>query len=85
MRLPVVLSLALFSATSVFAHAQDQTVSVGPWTIATSSKGDKFDSCTMSRSTSDLNITFVRGMTACSYFSIPRNGNSSAARLTMLL
>jgi hypothetical protein len=61
MRLPVVLSLAFFSATSVFARAQDQTVSVGPWTIATSSKGDKFDSCTMSRSTSDLNITFVRG------------------------
>ena len=61
MRLPVALSVAFFLATSIVAHAQDQTVSVGPWTIATSSKGDKFDSCTMSRSTNDLNITFVRG------------------------
>ena len=54
------LSLALFSATSVIAHAQDQTVSVGPWAIATSTKADKFDSCTMSRSTNELDITFVR-------------------------
>ena len=47
-------------ATSTIAHAQDQTVSVGSWTIATSSKADKFDSCTMSRSTNDLDITFLR-------------------------
>jgi hypothetical protein len=60
MRPPVALSVALFSATSVIAHAQDNTVTVGPWTIATSSKGDKFDSCTMKRSTNDLDITFVR-------------------------
>jgi invasion protein IalB len=60
MRSLVVLSLALFSATSVIARAQDQTVSVGPWTIATSSKADKFQSCTMSRSKNDLDITFVR-------------------------
>src|ERR1700685_4384916 len=60
MRLRFAISLALFSATSVIAHAQDQTVSVGSWTIATSSKADKFDSCTMSRSTNDLDVTFVR-------------------------
>ncbi|SHL58245.1 hypothetical protein SAMN05444159_6280 [Bradyrhizobium lablabi] len=60
MRLPFALPLALFSATSAIAHAQDQTVSVGSWTIATSSKADKFDSCTMSRSTNDLDITFLR-------------------------
>lgn len=60
MRSLVALTLALFSATSV-VHAQDQTtVSVGPWTIATSSKADKFQSCTMSRSTNDLGISFVR-------------------------
>jgi len=56
----VALFLALFLATATIADAQDQTVSVGPWTIATSSKADKFDSCTMSRSSNDLNITFVR-------------------------
>lgn len=56
----VALFLALFLATTTIADAQDQTVSVGPWTIATSSKADKFDGCTMSRSSNDLNITFVR-------------------------
>ena len=60
MRSPIATSIALFLATSAIADAQDQTVSVGPWTIATSSKADKFDSCTMSRSTNDLKITFVR-------------------------
>ena len=33
---------------------------MGPWTIAASSKAEKFDSCTMSRSTDDLNVSFVR-------------------------
>jgi predicted ATPase len=37
-----------------------QTVSVGPWTIGTSFKAEKFDSCTMSRSANDLDITFAR-------------------------
>ena len=60
MRSAVALCVALFSVTSAIAYAQDQTVSVGPWTIATSSKADKFDSCTMSRSTNDLDVTFVR-------------------------
>ena len=60
MRLPVALSIVLISATSVIAREQDQTVSVGPWTIATSFKAEKFDSCTMSRSANDLDITFTR-------------------------
>ena len=60
MRSPVAIYLALFSATSGIAHAQDQALSVGSWTIATSSKADKFDSCTMSRSTNDLDVRFVR-------------------------
>jgi hypothetical protein len=60
MRLPVALSIVLISATPVIAREQDQTVSVGPWTIATSFKAEKFDSCTMSRSANDLDITFAR-------------------------
>ena len=60
MRLLVVLSIALVSGTSIVAREQDQTVSVGPWTIATSFKAEKFDSCTMSRSANDLDITFAR-------------------------
>jgi hypothetical protein len=60
MRSLVVLSLALVFVQSVIAHAEDQTVSVGPWTIATSFKADKFQSCTMSRSKNDLDIAFIR-------------------------
>jgi hypothetical protein len=60
MRSLVVLSLALLFVTSAVAHAEDQTVSVGAWTIATSYKADKFQSCTMSRSRNDLDVTFVR-------------------------
>ncbi|HZR73092.1 hypothetical protein [Bradyrhizobium sp.] len=60
MRLSAALPLALISITPVIAREQDQTVSVGPWTIATSFKAEKFDSCTMSRSANDLDITFER-------------------------
>ena len=60
MRLPIALSIVLIPVTSVIAREQDQTVSVGPWTIATSFKAEKFDRCTMSRSANDLDITFTR-------------------------
>jgi hypothetical protein len=61
MRRPMTtLSLALFLSTSTVALAEDQAITVGPWTIATSSRGDKFDSCTMSRSTNDLDVNFIR-------------------------
>ena len=38
----------------------DQIVTVGPWSIATNYKADKFESCTMSRSAGELGITFLR-------------------------
>lgn len=60
MRTQVAFSPALSSATSAMTYAQEQTVTVGPWTIATSYKGDKFDGCSMSRATAELDITFVR-------------------------
>ena len=41
-------------------YAEDQTVTVGAWTIAVSYKGDKFEDCSMSRSTAELGISFVR-------------------------
>jgi hypothetical protein len=47
-------------ATSTTAYAEEQTVTVGPWTIATSYKGDKFDNCSMSRTAAELEIMFVR-------------------------
>src|SRR5262249_51605397 len=40
-RTPVALSVAATVATSAMAYAEEQTVMVGPWTIATAYKGDK--------------------------------------------
>jgi hypothetical protein len=60
MRTPVAFSLAVSLATSALAYAEEHTVTVGPWTIAASYKGDKFESCSMSRSTAELDITFLR-------------------------
>src|SRR5690606_34181162 len=40
--------------------SDERTVTVGPWTIATTYKGDTFENCTMSRSVDDLNVTFRR-------------------------
>ena len=60
MRRSAALSFVILLATSAVAQAEDEVITVGPWTIAASSKADKFDSCTMSRSTDDLNASFVR-------------------------
>src|ERR1700759_2990158 len=60
MRAAIVLSFGFFLATPMAAWAEDQAVAVGPWTIATSSRGDKFDRCTMSRSTTDIDVSFIR-------------------------
>lgn len=37
-----------------------QTLAVGPWTVATTYKADKFENCTMTRSSDGLGIMFVR-------------------------
>jgi hypothetical protein len=39
---------------------ETQTIGVGPWSIATTYKAEKFESCTMSRSASGLGISFIR-------------------------
>ena len=51
MRTPGSLSLVVPVATSAAAYAeerQEQAITIGPWTIGTSYKADKFDSCSMS-------------------------------------
>jgi len=63
MQTQVASSLAVSSATSAMTYAQEQTVTVGPWTIATSYNGDKFDGCSMRRSAAELDITFLRTQT----------------------
>ena len=63
MRTPSALLFVFFLTTSAVAQPQskdNQTVSVGPWAIATNYERDKFESCTMSRSAGPLGITFMR-------------------------
>jgi hypothetical protein len=53
--------LSLLTTSALAQQPQErQTVIVGPWSIATTYKGDKFDNCTMTRSASGLGISFVR-------------------------
>ena len=63
MRTPLVLCCVTLLTTSVLAQQQSrdgQTVTVGPWVIATTYKTEKFENCTMTRSSGELGITFVR-------------------------
>jgi len=60
MRTSFAVSLAVLLAMPSFASAlDDPTVKVGPWTIATVYRSDKFDSCTMGRSADGLEIGFT--------------------------
>ena len=53
----VCMSLPAFAAPQA---SERQTVLIGPWTISTTHHADKFVSCSMNRSASDLEITFVK-------------------------
>ena len=53
--------LVLLMSPELGQQSQErQTVIVGPWSIVTTYKGDKFESCNMSRSASGLGISFIR-------------------------
>jgi hypothetical protein len=63
MRTSSALLFLIFLSTSAVAQQQSrdsQTVTLGPWAIATNYKTDKFENCTMSRSAGALGITFMR-------------------------
>ena len=83
-RTSIVLSFALLLSMSVAASAEDQAVTLGPWTVATSSRGDKFDSCTMSRSTNDLDVSFVRDQDGLVLLLNLQNGDLNEAGHTWL-
>ena len=85
MRKSAALSFVIFLATLAVAQAEDEVITVGPWTIAASSKAEKFDSCTMSRSTDDLNVSFVRADDGLAYFLIRQSGDLNEAGRTRLL
>jgi hypothetical protein len=59
-----ILAFACLSIAAMPALAQQpldiQTAAVGPWTIATTYKADKFENCTMTRSGDGLGVMFVR-------------------------
>jgi hypothetical protein len=63
MQVRLALASVSLLTTAGFAETQpqgNQTVKVGPWTIATTYKADKFDNYTMSSSAEDIGISFVR-------------------------
>ena len=48
-RTVIAIFFEMVTTAPTFAERQDsETVSVGPWAIATTYKGEKFDNCTMS-------------------------------------
>src|SRR3977135_1862462 len=61
MRMTVsLICLSVLTSSALAQPQESQTVTVGPWSIATTYKADKFDNCTMTRSASGLGISFVR-------------------------
>ena len=63
MRFYLALCLASMSALSVSPAVAQQNakeaILVGPWSITTTYKGDKFENCTMSRTGDDVNASFA--------------------------
>jgi hypothetical protein len=62
MRTPLAFVTIAFMTSSALAQAplNIQAITIGPWAITTTYKGDKFDNCTLTRSAADLGINFVR-------------------------
>jgi hypothetical protein len=54
------LAFLTFLTSSALAEQPRESVSVGPWEIATTYKADKFDNCTMTRTFEGVGISFVR-------------------------
>jgi hypothetical protein len=52
--------IVMFAGTALAQSLDTQTVVVGPWTIATTYKGDKFENCTMARTATGLEFVFIR-------------------------
>ena len=78
--------LSILSSSALAQQQQEsQAVTVGPWSIATTYKGDKFDYCTMTRSASGLGVTFVRNQDGLLLLPTRANGSSNAARPRSIL
>lgn len=61
MQMPLAFAVVILLSTPALADPRDtEVVKIGPWAIATTYKGDKFDNCTMSRSAESVGSVFVR-------------------------
>ena len=54
------LSMIVLTSVALAEPQDNQTVTVGPWSIATNYKTDKFENCKMSCSAGELGVTFLR-------------------------
>jgi hypothetical protein len=54
------LSMIVLTSVALAEPQDNQTVTVGPWSIATNYKTDKFENCKMSRSAGELGVIFLR-------------------------
>jgi hypothetical protein len=52
--------MTLSISSALAQQPQNQSVAVGSWNIATTYKAEKFENCTMSRTVTDLGVSFVR-------------------------
>jgi hypothetical protein len=67
--LHTLICLVFLTSSALAQQAQEsQSVSIGPWTIATTYRADKFDNCTMTRTFADVEISFVRTRDGLSLF-----------------
>lgn len=67
--LHTLICLAFLTSSALAQQVQEsQSVSVGPWKIATTYRADKFDNCTMTRAFADVEISFVRTKDGLSLF-----------------
>lgn len=58
---PAILCLALIASPALAEEAvQSRSVSVGPWEIATTYNGKKFDNCIMTRTSGDVDVSLIR-------------------------
>ena len=58
--LHTLICLVFLTSSALAQQAQEsQSVSIGPWKIATTYRADKFDNCTMTRTFADVEISFV--------------------------
>ncbi|SDM56457.1 hypothetical protein SAMN05216360_102455 [Methylobacterium phyllostachyos] len=62
MRVPIALALTLAAVTAAAAEqSKDEAVVIGPWKVEAVTKGQKFERCTMTRTTDDnVEVEFAR-------------------------